>query len=112
MGEDYSDEQESLLDWGEMQRDVGAALKKRVNSLFARDKKWEAMDAREKARHIVRVLYRRAKLKPDGRTLRETLPELRTDDPQAVADAYELARYADREPDAAALEKLRRDVRA
>lgn len=112
VGEDYSDEQESLLDWGEMQRDVGAALKKRVNSLFARDKKWEAMDAREKARHIVRVLYRRAKLKPDGRTLRETLPELRTDDPQAVADAYELARYADREPDAAALEKLRRDVRA
>ena len=112
VGEDYHDEQESLLDWGEMQRDVGAALKKRVSALFARDKKWDDMDARERARHIVRVLYRRARLKPSGRTLRETLPELKAPEPQAVADAYELARYADRDPDAATLERLRRDVRA
>ena len=112
VGEDYQDEQESLLDWGEVQRDVGEALRKRVSALFARDKKWDDMNARERARHIVRVLYRRAKLKPDGRTLRETLPELKATDAQAVAEAYELARYADRDPDAAVLEKLRRDVRA
>ena len=30
----------------------------------------------------------------------------------SVEEAYELARYADRDPDAAVLEKLRRDVRA
>lgn len=112
VGEDYHDEQESLLDWGEVQRDVGAAFKKRVSALFARDKKWDDMDGRERARHIVRVLYRRARLKPDARTLRETLPELKVTDPQAVADAYELARYADRAPDAAALDQLRKDVRA
>ncbi|MBR3503156.1 MAG: DUF4129 domain-containing protein [Clostridia bacterium] len=112
VGEDYQDERESLLDWGEVQRDMGEAFKKRLASLFARDKKWDDMDERERARHLVRVLYRRARLKPDSRTLRETLPELRTNDPQALADVYELARYADREPDAAALEKLRRDVRA
>ena len=113
VGEDYQDEQESLLDWGEVQRDMGAAIKKRFAALFARDTDWDDMDAREKARHIVRVLYRRAKLKPDSRTLRETLPELNAgNDPQALAEAYELARYADREPDEAALEKLRRDVRA
>ena len=112
VGEDYQDEQESLLDWGEVQRDMGAALRKRFSSLFARDKKWDDMDARERARHVVRVLYRRARLKPDSRTLRETLPELNAGDPQALAEAYELARYADRDPDSAALEKLRRDVRA
>ena len=111
VGEDYRDEQESLFDWGEVQRDVGEAFRKRVSALFARDKKWEDMNARERARYIVRVLYRRAKLKPDGRTLRETLPELKTGNPQAVADAYELARYADREPDAGTLEALRKDVR-
>ncbi|MBQ8954379.1 MAG: DUF4129 domain-containing protein [Clostridia bacterium] len=112
VGEDYQDEQESLLDWGEMQRDMGAALKKRVTALFQRDKKWDDMTPRERARHIVRVLYRRARLKPDSRTLREALPDLRTEDPQAIAEAYELARYADREPDAASLERLRKDVRA
>ena len=112
VGEDYQDEQESLLDWGEVQRDMGAALKKRVSALFARDKKWDDMTPTERARHIVRVLYRRAKLKPDGRTLRETLPELKTDDPEAVAEAYELARYADRAPEAGSLERLRKDVRA
>ena len=112
VGEDYHDEQESLLDWGEVQRDMGAALKKRFSSLFARDKKWDDMDARERARHVVRVLYRRARIKPDGRTLRETLPELNAGDPRTLTEAYELARYADRDPDAAVLEKLRRDVRA
>jgi len=112
VSEDYHDEQESLLDWGEVQRDMGAALRKRFTALFQRDRKWDDMDARERARHIVRVLYRRAKLKPDGRTLRETLPELAAADSQLLAETYELARYADRDPDAAALEKLRRDVRA
>ena len=112
VSEDYHDEQESLLDWGEVQRDMGEAFRKRVSALFQRDPKWEDMDASERARHIVRVLYRRARLKPDSRTLRETLPELKTEDPETVAEVYELARYADREPDAATLEKLRRDVRA
>ena len=112
VGEDYHDEQESLLDWGEVQRDMGEAIRKRVTTLFQRDKKWDEMDAREQARHIVRVLYRRAKLKPDARTLRETLPILNAEDPEAVAEAYELARYADRDPSADTLEKLRKDVRA
>jgi hypothetical protein len=59
----------------------------------------------------VRALYRRAKLKADDRTLRETMPALKAADPQTLTDVYELARYADREPDPGALERLRKDVR-
>lgn len=110
MSEDYSDEQESLLDWGEVQKEMGETLKKRLGAIFQRDKKWEAMDGREKARHLVRVLYRRARVKADSRTLREAAADLRATDP-ALIEAYELARYADREPDTALLEKLRKDER-
>ncbi|MBO4298908.1 MAG: hypothetical protein J5998_08900, partial [Clostridia bacterium] len=69
VGEDYRDEQESLLDWGEVQREMGESLRKRFAALFQRDKKWDDMNGRERARALVRALYRRAKLKADGRTL-------------------------------------------
>ena len=112
VGEDYQDEQESLLDWGEMQRDAADAFRRRVKSIFARDKKWTDMDGREKARHVVRVLYRRAKNNGDSRTLREALPDFNTPDPEALAGAYEMARYGDEAPDGALLDKLKKDVRA
>ena len=111
-GEDYKDEQESLLDWGDVKKDVGESIKKRWESLFKREKKWSLMDTREKARYIVRTLYRRNHIPADGRTLRETLPDLNAPDPEALATAYETARYADRDPDETLLERLRKDARA
>ena len=55
---------------------------------------------------------RRARLKGDSRTLRETLPELSTSRPEELAEVYEKARYGDAAPDSAVLESLRKDVRA
>lgn len=112
VGEDYRDEQESLLDWGDVRRDMSQSVKKRLSALFAREKKWEQMTALERARYLVRTLYRRGHLTADDRTLREALPDLNAPDPEALAVAYETARYAEREPEAAVLERLRKDARA
>lgn len=109
VGEDYQDEQESLMDWGEIQHEMGENLKKRLTRLFQRDKKWNQMTPREQARQLVRVLYRRAGIKAGSRTLRETLPALKSGRPELLAEVYEQARYADRDPDGASLEELRRD---
>ena len=111
-GEDYKDEQESLLDWGDVKKDMSESFKKRWEALFKREKKWTLMDAREKARYLVRTLYKRGHIPADGRTLREIMPELKAPDPDALAAAYETARYADRDPDEALLERLRRDEHA
>ena len=111
-GEDYKDEQESLLDWGDVKKDMSEGFKKRWEALFKREKKWTLMDAREKARYLVRTLYKRGHIPADGRTLREIMPELKAPDPEALAAVYETARYADRDPDEALLERLRRDERA
>ena len=111
-GEDYKDEQESLLDWGDVKKDMGESLKKRWDSLFKREKKWTLMDAREKARYLVRTLYKRSHTPADGRTLREALPDLNAPDPEALATVYGTARYADRDPDETLLERLRKDERA
>lgn len=111
-GEDYKDEQESLLDWGDVRKDMSEGFKRRWSALFKREKKWTLMDAREKARYLVRTLYRRGRIPVDGRTLREALPDLNAPDPEALAAVYETARYADRDPDEALLERLRRDERA
>lgn len=112
VGEDYRDEQESLLDWGDVRRDMSEQVKKRLGMLFAREKKWEQMDAREQARYLVRTLYRRRRQPADDRTLREVLPDLNAADPQTLAEVYEAARYAGREPERALLERLRKDERA
>lgn len=112
VGEDYRDERESLLNWGDVRRDMSDQVKKRLGALFAREKKWEQMDAREQARYLVRILYRRRHVPADDRTLREVLPDLNAPDPQTLAEVYEAARYAGREPEREQLERLRRDERA
>ena len=111
-GEDYRDEQESLLDWGDVRRDMSEGIKRRWEALFKREKKWTLMDAREKARYLVRTLYRRGHIAAGSRTLREAMPDLNAPDPEALIAAYETARYADRNPDEALLERLRKDERA
>ena len=111
VGEDYTDEQESLMDWGETRREAAENLKKRLGRLFQRDKKWDDMTARERARHLVKTLYRRAKISGDARTLREVMPQLKTDAGEALVDTYEIARYSSHEPDGAEIERLRKDIR-
>lgn len=114
LGEDYVDEQESLMDWGEMRRGVRDDLKRRLERLTRREKKWEQMDAREKVRFLVRRMYRRAGAGLESLTIREAVSHLAkgSASEEAVASLYEQARYAPAPPTDEQAEQLRRDVKA
>ena len=60
MSEEYQDEQESLFSWQETRDEMAANLRKRLNRLRSREKKWDEMDVRERVRYVVRALYRKA----------------------------------------------------
>ena len=113
LGEDYVDEQESL-DWGEMSRGVKDELKKRLEKLTRREKKWTEMDAREKVRHVVRRMYKKAGDGLSSLTIREAASQLPrgSASEEEVASLYEQARYAGTPPTDEQAERLRRDVKA
>jgi len=115
VGEEYRDEQESLFDWGETKKELGEGLRKRLERLTKREKKWEQMDAREKVRFIVRSLYRKT---PDNGNLRsltvhEALKNVRTGQavPQELASLYDTARYSQHEPDMEITERIRKEAK-
>ena len=112
LGEDYVDEQESL-DWGEMSRGVKDELKKRLERLTRREKKWTEMDAREKVRYVVRRMYKRAGGGLSSLTIREAASQLPrgSASEEEVASLYEQARYAETAPTQEQAERLRRDVK-
>lgn len=114
LGEDYVDEQESLMDWGDLSRGVKDDFKKRLMRLTRREKKWEQMDAREKVRALVQRMYRKAGPGLESLTIREAAPLLPrgSASEEAVAALYEQARYAPVAPTQEQAEQLRRDVRA
>lgn len=113
LGEDYVDEQESL-DWGEMSRGVKDSLKKGLEKLTRREKKWGEMDPREKVRYVIRRMYKKAQPGLDSLTIREAAPLLPRGaaSEDEVASLYEQARYAQNPPTDEQAEHLRREARA
>lgn len=115
VSEEYQDEQESLFDWGETTKELGEGLKERIERLLRREKRWEQMTVRERMRHILRTLYRRT---PAAHTLQsltaqEAVKVIKTGDAQGreLADLYDQARYAEQEPDAQSVERLRKEAK-
>ena len=115
VGEEYRDEQESLFDWGETKKELGDGLRRRLERLTKRERKWEQMDAREKTRYIVRSLYRRSAESGSLRslTVHEALRTVQTGQaqPQELAELYDLARYSERKPDVNAVERIRKEAK-
>ena len=97
---------------GDLRQDVGAFFR----SLFRRGGHREPGYATTEATRLYLEVLERAERaghsRPDGETAREFAPELRTTFASPVTDditrAFEAARYAGREPDARAIEDLRR----
>ncbi|MBK9344273.1 MAG: DUF4129 domain-containing protein [Dehalococcoidia bacterium] len=97
---------------GDLRQDVGAFFR----SLFRRRGHRESGYATTEATRLYLEVLERAERaghsRPDGETAREFAPELRTTFASPVTDditrAFEAARYAGREPDARAIEDLRR----
>ncbi len=115
MSEDYRDEQESLLDWGEARREMSEGFRKRLARLTRREKKWEQMDERERVRFVVRSMYRRTPERESLRcmTIHEAATHLRTGqaDPAEVAELYDQARYGGNVPDMARVERLKKEAK-
>ncbi len=117
MSEDYRDETESLFDTEDVREALRESVVRRLRRVFARGKKWEAMDLRERARHIVKQLYKKyeqAIPRLSSRTAREALSEIPMQgaDKDALIEQYEIARYSEDEPDGALLEQLKKAVGA
>lgn len=115
VGEEYQDEQESLFDWGETKKELGDSIKKRLDRLTRREKKWEQMDARERVRFVVRSLYRKSPESGNLRalTVHEALSRVKTGQaqPEELANAYDQARYGKDELDMQTAERLRKEAK-
>lgn len=100
--EDYLEEREQLMDWGEVRGEMMDAVREALKRFTTREKKWSDMDARERVRYCVRQLYRRRGAGIGGLeclSARQALGEmgLNEHDRQALGDIYDEARYSDHE---------------
>lgn len=100
--EDYLEEREQLMDWGEVRGEMMDAVREALKRFTTREKKWSDMDARERVRYCVRQLYRRRGAGIGGLeclSARQALGEMGISehDRQALGDIYDEARYSDHE---------------
>ena len=84
---DYDDHVESLLDWGEIRRDL--ALRRQERQRKRPEKiRWDQLSPREQVRRSYQLYLTRHPEIPESRTARQTLADPRQ------ADIYEAARYS------------------
>ena len=119
LSEDYQEQRERLAAPGDMLASLGESLRRRAKALTTREKRWAQMNNRERARYLVRRMYKRAL--PDDPQLvfrsvregaRELLPKRSLakegrDMPDTWVAAYEAARYSDQEISDAMVETIR-----
>ena len=104
-GEEYTDEEESTLNWEEKSKSFRERLQKRI--AFSRQPAWESLDARQKIRRLYQQLLKRH---PEWKmkTAREALTG---EKPAAAAPEfaalYELARYSDHDISPEDAEKMK-----
>lgn len=114
--EDYVEEQEQLMDWGEVRGEVISSFKDALKKLAAREKKWADMDARERVRSVVKQLYRKRGMGISGiecLSVREAMREMNIDDDTRaqLGKLYDEARYSSHEITETEVETARRMVR-
>lgn len=114
--EDYLEEHEQLMDWGEVRGEMLNSVKDTLRRLTTREKKWGDMDARERVRYVMRQLYRRRGAGISGieyLSAQEALGEMAVDEParRELGQLYDEARYSDHEITEAQAEAARRAVK-
>ena len=114
--EDYLEEHEQLMDWGEVRGEMLNSVKDTLRRLTTREKKWGDMDARERVRYVMRQLYRRRGAGISGieyLSAQEALGEMAVDEParRELGQLYDEARYSDHEITEAQAEAARRVVK-
>ena len=114
-GEGYYDEREDL-DKDELRDKYSRSLRSRLKGLFNRETPWEKLSAREKARRIVKTLYRKKQSGIDNLkslTAREALSkmQLKGNAADKTADVYDAARYSEHELNGEEMDALRKELK-
>lgn len=114
VGEGYYDEKEDLSDEGGTK--LKSSFRERVKQLFTRETPWDKLSGREKARRLVKELYKkRGKKISSLRTLtaREAISQMNIKKGSAedASSAYDKARYSSREVDSASMDGLRKEIK-
>lgn len=97
--EDYQEEREQLVEWGDVGSEVMASVRDAFRRLTTREKKWGDMDARERVRFVVRQLYRKNGVAVTGieyMSAGQAIDQMGIKQPMAsqLAGLYDEARYS------------------
>lgn len=111
--EDYTEEREQVMDWGEVRGEMLSSLRESLKKLTVREKKWSDMDARERVRSSVKQLYKKRGVGISGiecLSAREAFAEMNLGDAarDSLGSMYDEARYSSHEITDAQAEEARR----
>ena len=111
--EDYLEEREQIMDWGEVRGELVESMREALKRLTYREKKWGELNSRERVRYAVRQLYRRRGAGVSGLeclSARQALGELGLDEQaqRELGELYDRARYSDHDITDAQAEAARR----
>ncbi len=111
----YYDEKEDLKKKGES-RVSRKDLAQRLKQLLSRETPWEKLSGREKARRLVRDIYKkqyRRVRNVRSRTVNEALSQMGVSNEQAkqTGEAYDTARYSSQEVDTDKMDELRKGIK-
>lgn len=114
VGEGYYDEKVDLTEEGSSK--LKTTFRDRIKKLFARETPWEKLTGRDKARRLVKELYKKRGTKISSlRTLtaREALSQMqiKKDGADKAGREYDKARYSSRDVDSDYMDSLRKEIK-
>lgn len=114
VGEGYYDEKVDLTEEGSHK--LKTTLRDRIKKLLTRETPWEKLTGRDKARRLVRDLYKKRGAKISSlRTLtaREALSQMRlkNDGADKAGIEYDKARYSSKDVDSDYMDNLRKEIK-
>ena len=114
VGEGYYDEKVDLTEEGNSK--IKSSFRDRIKKLFARETPWEKLTGRDKARRLVKELYKKRGAKISSlRTLtaREALSQMQIkhDGADKAGREYDKARYSSRDVDSDYMDSLRKEIK-
>ena len=110
----YYDEKENLMEGDENRRRARDMLRDRLKNMFKRETPWEKLSAREKARRLVKNLYRRQGGKIPGLktlTARQAIEQISPRCAKQLSEVYDVARYSELPVEEDSVNALKKELR-
>ena len=110
----YYDEKENLMEGDENRRRARDMLRNRLRDMFKRETPWDKLSAREKARRLVKNLYRRHGGRVQGLkhlTARQAIGQINPVCARELSDVYDIARYSDLSVEDQQVNTLKKELR-